>query len=445
VIAGVAFGLMAGTKMTGVVVVIAWAFIAITVAFVRRDGSVWPGILAAAAIAAPPYLRSWIGTGNPLFPFEVSLGGHVLFPGMTRLGEAPPDVQFSWWSLLADLSTPFVAADMPYVGMSGEFDRIALGPAVFALAPVGVLGAVSLARRGRGLLVVLLIAACGAVVATQITAATTLWTQPLVKTTQRYVLAVPAILTIFAASLDRRWVKLALAGAAAVGGMLSFPRGIGPAELETLAAAALAAVAAAAVVWIAVTWRPLRRRPGVAAGVALVGAALAVAGVGPLRARHRYDIYRDAARLRSFDMHYVQPLAVRAWPIWSALDRPNERFRIAVAAGPNATWFRYPLLGSRLQNEFVYVSPTADGSFVDHSDESNVARNLSVEAWLRRLLQADVDFFVVLTPLPPETGWAFGAPDLFPLFAVSEDGTSAAFTFDKVRALAWLSAQTRGR
>src|SRR6185369_10547507 len=34
-----------------------------------------------AIIGAPPYVRAWIETGSPTYPFELSVAGHVFAPG----------------------------------------------------------------------------------------------------------------------------------------------------------------------------------------------------------------------------------------------------------------------------------------------------------------------------------------------------------------------------
>jgi hypothetical protein len=155
----------------------------------------------------------------------------------------------------------------------------------------------------------------------------------------------------------------------------------------------------------------------------------------------RDRVYGDAASNRSFDPHFLHPVAVRAWPIWKELDVSGHGKRVAVAAGydlfPN--WYWYPLLGSGLQNEVIYVPLAADGSVVDYRDPNVARARGSYPAWLARLVDAGIDELVLLAPSPPEWDWVMTAPEIFEPDVAAVDGSSSAFRFRADRAREFLA------
>ena len=94
-----------------------------------------------------------------------------------------------------------------------------------------------------------------------------------------------------------------------------------------------------------------------------------------LHSAHRYDVYRLLAdgSLDGFD----RAAPVDAWPAWRRLDT-HSPVTIATAAGwddlAGHNWFRYPLLGSRLQNRVLYVPISADGSILSYADRDALER-----------------------------------------------------------------------
>ncbi|MEY2513510.1 MAG: hypothetical protein QOJ89_868 [bacterium] len=97
VVAGLATGLVLGTKGTGII----WAAVLVAAAVAvavsarragRTTGRATLGGLAAFACAALAlggywYARNWIETGNPVYPFRVDVAGHSVFRGPLRVDE----------------------------------------------------------------------------------------------------------------------------------------------------------------------------------------------------------------------------------------------------------------------------------------------------------------------------------------------------------------------
>jgi hypothetical protein len=88
-VAGLAAGLVLGIKGTGIVWAVALGLTTVAVAVARRRGA---GALAAfalpcLALGSAWYLRNWIDTGNPFYPFRVRPAGLELFRGPVEVGD----------------------------------------------------------------------------------------------------------------------------------------------------------------------------------------------------------------------------------------------------------------------------------------------------------------------------------------------------------------------
>ncbi|MEA2219189.1 MAG: hypothetical protein QOJ35_1815, partial [Solirubrobacteraceae bacterium] len=95
VVAGLATGLVLGTKGTGILwaAVLGGAALALVIARRRRSGAHGAAPAAAAflacclALGAYWYARNWIDTGNPFDPFRVQIGGVRIFDGPSRVSD----------------------------------------------------------------------------------------------------------------------------------------------------------------------------------------------------------------------------------------------------------------------------------------------------------------------------------------------------------------------
>jgi hypothetical protein len=196
---------------------------------------------------------------------------------------------------------------------------------------------------------------------------------------------------------------------------------------------------------LAAWWRRRHRRPALAAVAALVLLAAGLAAIEGARRRHRHAIYEAAADPVDpvFHMHALNPSSTAAWPLWRALDEPGRSHRLAVTAGWDGlghNWYRYPLLGSELQNRVVYVPVTADGGVVDYRETEEVSRRASLPAWLERLVEAEVEYVVSLAPrVTIEDYWMRSLPGIFPPALADPRAFHVAYRFDREAALAALA------
>jgi hypothetical protein len=161
VYAGVALGLLLGTKYIGLLfaptILAVLALVGLGRRWISAPGERLPvrtlaglAILMAVAGAAAggyTYLRNWVTAGNPIFPAPLSLLGHSIFPGWEAAGlgsrQQSPESRIDLWKFLLD-RRDLLGALFPYT----------LLPAALA-APLVALGR----RRGdwwRDALVLLL-------------------------------------------------------------------------------------------------------------------------------------------------------------------------------------------------------------------------------------------------------------------------------------------------
>jgi hypothetical protein len=178
-----------------------------------------------------------------------------------------------------------------------------------------------------------------------------------------------------------------------------------------------------------------RQRRLTPAAILALAALLLVpyAKVLALRRQLRYTYYESAAKRELYDMHPLHPDAILCWPVWRALDEVDGATVAATAGwdGIGHNWYRYPLLGSRLQNRVVYIPVTGDGSVVDYRRAEVLADRADFRAWVDRLVAQRVDYVAVLPPDPLEGRWIQSSPELFSLVERGPGGLCALYRFNR--------------
>ncbi|MEM7051452.1 MAG: glycosyltransferase family 39 protein [Acidobacteriota bacterium] len=419
-----ALGLGAGAKLT---LVPAVAVLAVSFLFTARSLTGRGKLLAlgAVGVAVPPYLRSWLETGSPIFPVGLEIfgwSGHPL---------AAPEALAG---VVDTLAGPFAtAALLLFAPLGGAFNGP--GPALVILPLLAIVAFAGSGRRlERGVFALVAVVSLALFLSP---AMVLIRTTTMAATTGRYFLPGLAALAILAAGFRGPWAR-ALAWLAVIGGAwLARPRAWSASEAVPLAVVLALAVVAIAVVagvrrGLALGW--LGTRVAIVSAALLIG--LGTAALEQVRQGHRYEIYRAAAeRPPLFHLHRLHGAYAGAWPLWQALDGPRP-LRLAVTAGWDRlghNWYRYPLLGSRLQNQVFYVPITAAGEVVDYRDETAIAERADRQAWLRRLRAERIDAVVSLAPRwTVEDQWLRAAPQLFRRVAGDERNFHAAFGVDSV-------------
>lgn len=434
VLAAAGFGLMAGVKSTALAVLL----VALALFFVRvatsplswRERLRTVGLAALAAlVGVQPYIAAWVEKGSPLYPVPFLVRGQLLLPGNSQWAEVhsrggPPTFDGLFHAVL-------------FSDLGAGREHLGLGPVVVLVVGLALWGLWRCVRTpGLRLPAAFLVLTAGALVLSQTgelnRALWTVWATNSV----RYLLPALGALVLLASVPDAPWLRPAWGLAVLCNAWLSIPRGWGSAESDALGALLWPAVAAAVVFAVAhvLAWHRRKWLAGLAlAGLAGLGLFGAVAAA---RSAYRYAFYESAMRGRSYDLHPLAGGLAAAWPVWAFLDEA-EGHRVAVSAGwDNAghNWYRYPLFGSRLQNTVLYVPPTRDGAVVDYQRGGELRDALDFEAWVKRLLERQVEYVAVLPPMPPEAALLLAHPDLFTPVAQGANGEAVAYRFDRERA-----------
>ncbi len=150
-------------------------------------------------------------------------------------------------------------------------------------------------------------------------------------------------------------------------------------------------------------------------------------------------VYSASAERKAFDGHPLWPEFASNWTIWETVDQlPAQRIAVSTDwAGLLHNGYRYPLFGSRLQHELVYVAPTRSCEIVDYRLAQRMTREADLHSWLARLIERDVT--VALAPdTMPESAWAKSLPRVFSPLATSAGCGGHAYRFNRQLARAEL-------
>ena len=456
VLAAAALGVLAGVKFNGAPIAVL-GMAAIAVAMLRWRGTARAGVgtvaacLAAFAPGCQPYVRAWYETGSPAYPFTVAIGGVTLLEGNREL---------SWLMARSDRARGplFEQLFVPdqFNLIVGREQFLNPGPTALVIALAGLVGAiVALRQRERRPVAIFLIGATlvtiAGVATSDVAALRTLW----VPVFGRFLLVAITTATLFTAMLAPRISVPVLVACAAVNVPLIIPLGWGPTDMTALAELRVAVVSAAAVVGLGAAGFALHRRwpltplmPPIAIGLITAGALVIMwTEIRVVRDAYRHAYFRAAGEERVYDPHRLAHYEASAFPLWRQLDT-GSGLVIATSAGWNTyghNWFRYPFMGSRLQNRVVYVPITEDGSIVDYRDEDVIDARASYRAWLGRLVDARVDYVVLLPPEPPEAAWVQAHPEIFTSAGAGSRRLAKAYRLNRASASAQLTGHLAAR
>jgi hypothetical protein len=382
-----AVGLAAGTKQSALALCAVGTVVLIGSALRRRS---WTGVpaslLAMIAVSAPWYLRNWIETGNPLFPFAVTIGGRELLAGsIYRSASLPGFTELPESAFLQKLLIHAPNA-LP--------DDLALtfGPKLPLLVLLGIAGIVLLWRAHRRAAAVLLTTLVAVEVLAVAAPGAKVIRDRWPEVTHRFFATSVAILAASSTLAIARAPRiLALALRLLLAGFLVWDLALMNKSVagEWLLGGTTALVLLAAGL-------ALLRIPHVS--TAVICMALAVLAAVPLQT-HR-DGTRYVAYARARDVHGIFRAGVPGWEFADDLARPHT---IAFASGwglPGHHWLVYPLFGRRLQNRVLHVPPVPTGGTWTYAPGAPVT--VDGEAFARRLLAASVDLLFSVSPWEPE-------------------------------------------
>jgi hypothetical protein len=387
-VAGTAWGL-AGAVKVSLLPAFPLGLVALAIAGRPRGRSLLAFAAGGLPVLATEYARAWVAKGSPFWPFPVAFFGRTLVPGDDELakqfaGFYAQDV-IARFGRVEFLEWLFLWKRLPGSDFAG-FGPLSAVLAVLGLAALGP----AIRKGGAGFAVALL--AAGAVVLAALSpenvAQRTVWVGVL----GRHL--APAFLLLVAAAATLRFEALRGVWLAAIGSawFFAWPRGWGETDVAALAALVLPA-AFGVVLGLLAGWLAFRGTKSVAPALSAGALALAipVAMVLPgIRTETRWAAWNETLGADPlYDLHFLDPFAMSAWPAWRRLDGGGHR--IAVTAGyaiEGQAWYLYPLLGSSLRNRVFYVSPMAEGT----------APRMDRERWIERLREKEIDFVMALSP-----------------------------------------------
>lgn len=430
VVAGLC-GVMAGTKTVGLLLAFLVFAVHASVAFrpsldsvgilLRRAAYVLAGFLIFGSFF---YIRNYIESGNPIYPVPVRVFGLEVFPGQTdldsRLGATTvaAHLDFLWSSgnlvraILGEVFTPNASWGLGPTGLAAILLGLPFGwkalaarthrpaSALFVAGLLVLAAWFCLPYGGKFLFSNVRFAFPGAVLLGLVAASGLsgiLPSRPPLLTSGIVLLQVSSF--YFANVPVSTTAGVAAAALAVMAGLAVLARRLADDRNVSLQGFRLPAS------------RP--RRALVLAGV--LGIALfAVARWHDTRDRGRIASYRDATE------PYQLQVAENA-DCLAAVERHVPRGRLAVALEPHCRGFLFPLFGSHLQREVLYVHNGPEDSRL-HSDypSGNPRLRPDLNSWLRHLAEASPDALLVfLDPvegeIPIESHWASVRRDLFRL------------------------------
>lgn len=384
--------------------------------------------VVGASIALPNLAFNWIQRGSPFYPFPIP-GFSAFLPFNDQLSET-----LAAWG--ADPFIQVLGALMSLVADSWAHPFMNLGWSAVILLTVGLVGARRISGRPGGAIYLLWCFSGVALTVLHLVdpahgSSLTVWRVTL----GRLIAPSLAAWMVLAGLVDERPVRALLVAAVAaeyfVYAPWTWPDEIWVPTAILLGWAALCAIA------LGPGMRRIEGRLRLAAFVAALASTLALAR--GLHSAYRYDAYRLFAEERLDDVHRAEP--TKAWPAWRLLDG-DRPVTIAATAGwdlAGHNWFRYPLLGSRLQNRVVYVPVTADGAIVSYVDPDALRAVGDRRAWLDRLARAEVDWVLVMSP-SIEGDWIRELPGVFEIDSSLELGDRVLARVDRQHLTAALGA-----
>lgn len=447
-LAAASLGLAAATKFTAVPLAFvgmgAIAFSVSSISGWKRRVALILGCCFLAAVGTPDYIKAWVETGSPSYPFEVKIGSQVLFDGNAHLARLQSGLLHQHELMLGGFeyfSFLFFESVSPW----GHLNFGIGGLLLIILAFRGIIpGLRHQATRPMTMLVVVF-SLLGIVPMLLDSAAiyhTKLWA-PVVG---RLFLSSFGLLAILVGRPEGKWFFPLWTAIAIINMYLSLPSGLGRIDLLALAATFPWIVGGMTGIVVALVLRRRLQRPWLTAALAILSILIPLSQFGEIRSEYRYRYYQAAADHQEpvFDAHQLNPYYASAWPLWEYFDGDRSA-RLAVTAGWDGighNWYWQPIFGRTLQNRLQYVPVTADGTLINPNERLEILRKADFPSWLRRVVQADLNAVILLGPASIERDWTFQHPFLFSPLIISADKLHAAFHVDSAAAIQFLRADT---
>lgn len=418
IMAFAALGMAAGTKVLFLQLLLICFVITFCILLWKRISSrslliMTIGIILLAGTAGVPwYVRNWIETGSPLYPFRLSIGGMEILPGSQYLYAVISSLEMklknethgllSYWVKVFDIAGRFPASFGP------KFVPVVIG---------GIVGLIlGLRSRNWAQWLIIGIICCSEFAQFMSKGMRTLrWKWPDIS--PKFLMLYFALVTIsgiFILTKTRRWKQPAVIILACfvmlnflTNNFNSFVYLHG--EYYLLTAAVFLTFA-----FLYFIYRGKMLKLKIFFTVIIILIIFL-----PLM-----QLYRDRTRHLRFMDAIDFRIPKDAVPVWKLVDNPSMPITIAVTAGweeVGHNWRLYPLMGRRLQNRLTYISPAQPGELVSYVPGLDSFKRVDASSWIGRMREAGVDRVFVIMPAPPELAWIEDNPNFFKLLQATQD------------------------
>lgn len=411
-------------------------FAVVVWALLRRGWRPSAGAVLAAGAAGllliTPMIRTYLLTGNPLFPFPLRVGGRTLLAGDAALeavlaGEGFVQSHSQW---------PGEKVVTALFGIGRELDECDFG----GYGPVGLLvlaataaGAVyawrvpaphDSARVAVGVQCTLGLLLAATFLQNLADPAMAAYLDAFAPTTGRLLLPAFAVLALPIAHLPRPALAVLLPIVSFASVFLAWPTGWDQMHSGMIAAATVGGGGCVAI--LAWAWRRSW------AGAILFAWGLAVA-LSTFRANFPWaEAVKTVDGDAVYDFHHLDASAYGLAPIWDMLeDYPATRIAVMPAPASGQTVYLYPAMGRRLQHELIYVPICRNGAAIHLMFRPLGEECADEPSWRERLLKSGATLLLAGSPPPIEIAWIRPHRDLFALVAVAQGNKGALYLVDR--------------
>ena len=425
IMAFVALGLAAGTKVTTLQLLLLSVVAIVGLSLwkrANRKALLYCGIFIAAITASVPwYVRNWLETGSPLYPFSLSIGGMKIFQGSQYMYAMIS-------SLEKNLGQGIHASILYWTKVSSfDFHPLNFGPLFLPVIIGGIAGVLlGLGSRNRITWLIIGIICCSEFaqfMSKGMMPARLRW----VELSQRFLMLFFALMVIsglYALTKTRRGkepIVIILACFAVLYFLIINAYNV--VRLLVIAKSEhFILTGAIFVIFIFSVYCFMLPDRIAKPKTLLIGMAVVLTMFLPFtqfcRDRMRYFWF-----LNTKDQGYI-PGNVMLIHGWEFVDNPSKPATIAVTAGWEGighNWFLYPLMGRHLQNRLVYISPARSEEIPSYVPDLDTFKKAEASVWIDRVRNAGVDMVFVIMPAPPELTWIIeDNPSIFKLLQKSE-------------------------
>lgn len=362
----------------------------------------------AGAIVLPMFVINVVYQGNPLYPMGISLGGMDIFKGNQQVADILQNK-------LIDVTVPsfeeFIGVMFINKSKYVHWPHANLGVGSLFVLPIGLIGGCYYSCRYRGIFKSIWLPMLFALIllASFFSPGYIAQRSGFVNTSGRLLLPTVSVAVLLLATLPRRWACGILMVVTSLHFYYDLPRAF--CSFDWMGVIILGGCVLVGGFVYLFTLAMLRVKFFSPSGIYLSFpfVALFLLLGHHIASEYRHDIYSRMRQAEdtAYDFHPIGGANASAY--WKVFDGDSPLI-LAVTSGESNYGhhiLRFPFMGSRLQNRVVYIPISKDGSLISYYDDEALRQQTDYDAWHQRLLEAEIDFVVILRPNPIEFDWIY--------------------------------------